>query len=97
MEFSLTPDQTLQIDDNLEDTDIQETIEQEAIQIPVIPMSTSTTPSATLSCETFTYGDNTTVGTRWEMWLERFNMYLTATGLTDEAKKEGMFFVSGWY
>ena len=51
----------------------------------------STTPSATLNGEVFVYGDTTTVGTRWEMWLERFNMYLTATGLTDAAKVKACF------
>ena len=32
----------------------------------------STTPSAALTCDTFSFGDNSTLGSRWETWLDLF-------------------------
>ena len=86
--LNLTPDQTLQ-----EEEEINPEIELRFVLIPIIPIVSlmSTTPSAQLNCEAFVYGDSTTLGTRWEMWLKRFEMYLTATGLTDADKKKACF------
>lgn len=54
---------------------------------------TSSTPSAVMACETFVYGESSTIGARWETWLERFELYITATGLTDEVKTKACFLV----
>jgi hypothetical protein len=54
---------------------------------------TSSTPSAAMACETFVYGESSTIGARWETWLERFELYITATGLTDAVKTKACFLV----
>ena len=101
MEVSLaTPDQRFNTEDS-EITELEENLNTlEDITEPITLntttsglqiMSASTTPSASLSGEPFVYGDTTTVGTRCEMWLQRFDMYLTATGLRDPANVKACF------
>ena len=37
---------------------------------------------AKITCQEFTYsGDSTTLGSRWESWLERFQLFIEANGL----------------
>ena len=42
--------------------------------------------SVKVSCGQFDYvGDSATLGSRWELWLQRFKLYVTANGLKDAA------------
>jgi hypothetical protein len=50
------------------------------------------TPTTQLTCGEFEYaGDATTLGDRYAAWVERFDLYLTATGITDAAKSKASF------
>jgi hypothetical protein len=91
-----TPNQTLvdntdkELLDKVDEADKVDETENVA-NIPIEVIMGSTTPSAALTCDTFSYGDNSTLGSRWETWLERIDIYLTATGLTDAAKTKACF------
>ena len=36
-------------------------------------------------------GDSSTLGTRWETWVNRFKLFLTANKMTDEAQNSSSF------
>lgn len=54
----------------------------------------ATVASHQLNCEYFSYrGDSSSLGQRWENWLERFKLYLAATGITDPVKVKATFLI----
>jgi hypothetical protein len=45
-----------------------------------------------IKCGEFNYsGDSGTLGKRWQTWLDRFDLYVTANEITDEAVKKASF------
>lgn len=54
--------------------------------------TTNGIPVQGVTCGEFRYtGDSNTLGQRWEIWLERFKIFLTATALSDPVKIKATF------
>ena len=51
-----------------------------------------TMSSSNITCPEFHYGgDQLSLGHRWNIWNEQFRLYLTATGITDNAKVKSLY------
>ena len=50
-----------------------------------------------ISCPTIfnTHGETTSLGTRWKKWLQGFNLYLIAAGITDANQKKALLLHCG--
>ena len=84
---------SVNIGENIDDTlPLDNLIQiQSLVSIPIVRPVTMTSTSVSMACREFVYGDTATVGARWETWLEIFELYILAIGLTDAAKIKACF------
>ena len=56
------------------------------------PKQISSDMAERMTCERFVYdGDSSTLGSRWEAWLDEFKLFIAAANMTDQARNKAAF------